>query len=62
MIEQQMQPFSNSTMLSEAETIRSLSMPISLSSLTMTAVLVSEDVLDQGRLAATEEAGDHGHG
>jgi len=49
-------------MLSEAETIRSLSMPISLSSLTMTAVLVSEDVLDQGRLAATEEAGDHGHG
>src|ERR1700730_16177240 len=38
LIEQQMQPFSNSTMLSAAEAIRSLSMPISLSSLTMTAV------------------------
>src|SRR3984893_14577079 len=38
LIEQQVQPFSNSTMLSAAEAIRSLSMPISLSSLTMTAV------------------------
>src|SRR5262249_30204657 len=37
LIEQQMQPFSNSTMLSAAEAIRSLSMPISLRSLTMTA-------------------------
>src|ERR1700730_9690046 len=26
------------------------------------ALLVSEDVLDEGRLAAAEEAGDHGHG
>src|SRR4029079_4848038 len=66
LIEQQMQPFSSSTMSSSAETISSLSMPSSLNSLTMTAVRspcwLVRNVLHQRGLAAAEKARDHGHG
>src|SRR3954466_8147238 len=66
LIEQQMQPFSSSTMSSSAETISSLSMPSSLNSVDddggSQSVLVGENVLHQRGLAAAEKARDDGHG